>query len=105
MFAAELCGAYKPRHTYLRRFPLVLILAAELARFRCGFEARVHTICMGVASAAACTGGTEYARWASRGLSDDAAVCAAHLTAWQGQDELPLSWTPILSTPSDASCG
>ena len=34
VFIAELCGAYKPRHTYLRRFPLVLILAAELARFR-----------------------------------------------------------------------
>jgi hypothetical protein len=35
VFIAELSGAYKPRHTWMRRFPLVLILAAELARFRC----------------------------------------------------------------------
>jgi hypothetical protein len=40
VFIAELCGAYKPRHTYLRRFPLVLILAAELARFRWGTSCR-----------------------------------------------------------------
>lgn len=35
VFLAECCGRFSPQHTWLRRFPLVLMLAAELAKFRC----------------------------------------------------------------------
>eukprot|EP00208_Stichococcus_sp_RCC1054_P001527 CAMPEP_0206142672 /NCGR_PEP_ID=MMETSP1473-20131121/17859_1 /ASSEMBLY_ACC=CAM_ASM_001109 /TAXON_ID=1461547 /ORGANISM="Stichococcus sp, Strain RCC1054" /LENGTH=208 /DNA_ID=CAMNT_0053537763 /DNA_START=85 /DNA_END=708 /DNA_ORIENTATION=- len=34
VFLAECCGRFSPQHTWLRRFPLVLMLAAELAKFR-----------------------------------------------------------------------
>lgn len=41
VFVTELVGRYSPRHTWLRRFPAVLILAAELTKFRCSSTAYV----------------------------------------------------------------
>ncbi len=34
VFVTECCGRFTPHHSWLRRFPLVLMLAAELAKFR-----------------------------------------------------------------------